>query len=359
MTSNARPYVAACVLVAAAAAIGGLALQVLQVANLSILFVLAILIVSVYWGLRPGLFAALLSALVFDFCFVPPYYTFAFTDLPYVVTASGFLVVAIATGVLSSRARALTLAQEARARAEASAQAKDEILNQISHELRSPLSAILGWTQFLRDTPHGPPASTRALLGLERSAQLINRLVDDLLTTARINSGKLAVVRRSTALGPIVTLVTDLMRAQAAAHDLTLDVEVSGDRPVMADPHRIEQIVRNLLSNAMKFTPSGGSIRVSLEADGGLVRLIVRDTGIGIRPDFLPRIFEQFSQADHDNVRQGLGLGLSIVHYLVSAHDGTITVDSAGEGYGTTVTVEFPCVPGAPPVRAVRAVVMA
>jgi signal transduction histidine kinase len=360
MTSSIRPYLAASGLVAAAAAIGAAAPVTLQTANVSTLFVFAILVVALYWGQRPSLYAAALSAVVFDLCFVPPYFTFAFTDAPYMVTATGFFVVAVATGTLSARVRDLALAHEATARAEARAQVKDEILNHISHELRAPLTSVLGWVMLLRQAPPENPAVARALAGVERSAQLIGRLVDDLLTTARINSGKLVVERRPTPLTPIVELSAGLMRQQAVERGQDLRVEIDGDCVVMADAHRVEQIVTNLLSNAIKFTPSGGSILVRLEADGATVRLIVQDTGVGIRRDFLPRVFEQFSQGSADHVCQGLGLGLAIVHHLVTAHEGTVTIDSPGEGGGTTVTVSLPylTLSAMPTVALARAVIV-
>jgi signal transduction histidine kinase len=341
-----RPYLAAVSLVAAATAIGWVARATLQPANISTIFLLGVLLVAFQWGGRPAYFAAALSAVAFDFCFVPPYFGFALTDLPYAVTTAGFLSVAFTTSTLSSRARDLARAQEARARAEARAQTKDEILNQIAHELRSPLNAVLNWAELLGQASPGDPSTARAVAGVERSARLLCRLADDLVTTSRINSGKLLVEREPTVLAPVVALAADAMRGQAVDSGLTLNVLVATDDEVLADRNRVEQIVGNLLSNAIRFTPRGGSLAVSLERRDAFVVLTVRDSGIGIRREFLPKVFEQFSQAERSHGRQGLGLGLAIVHHLVAAHGGRIDVDSAGEGQGTTVTVSFPRLSG-------------
>jgi signal transduction histidine kinase len=222
---------------------------------------------------------------------------------------------------------------------------KDEFLATLSHELRTPLNAILGWTRLLRAGALPPDSSDRALEKVERNAQAQARLVEDLLEVSRITSGKLRLDLREVDLAAIIHAAAESVRPAALAHDLTLETTGLDQRlPTIGDPDRLQQVIWNLLSNAVKFTPAGGRVRIGLERAGGTDTLVVRDTGIGIEPPFLPHVFDTFRQADASSTRQfgGLGLGLSIARRLVELHGGTIAATSEGAGRGATFTVRLP-----------------
>jgi signal transduction histidine kinase len=310
--------------------------------NLDMLYLLVVLVSALQWGQRPSVFTAIVSALVFDFCFITPRFTFTITDPSYVISLVGFLAVALATSTLAARAGQLVKEQEARARAESANQAKDEILRKISHELRAPLNAVMGWTQVLRDARDDSERLARSVSGLQNSGQALAALVDDLLESARLESGKLTVALEPVELAPIVSSALDVMAIAARQKQIELESTIQPVGEVLADAQRIRQMVINLVSNAIKFTPPGGRVTVRLDAEGDQVRLTVSDTGAGIPHEFLPRLFEPFAQADGRNSLGGLGLGLSIVKYLVEAHDGTIVAASAGSGRGSTFTVRLP-----------------
>ncbi len=343
--SSVRPYAESTASIAVVTALGFVTAQVLSPVNINIVYMLGVLVMALRWGRRPATFTAVLSTVVFDFCFVLPHFSFAITDLAYLTTLLGFLVVAIATSELASRSRRLALEQTARARAEARSEAKDEILNKISHELRSPLNALLGWTQLLARHEVDGGRLSKAIGSIDHSGRLLARLVDDLLTASRVNSGKLVVDCHPTMLDPVVATSVTVMTAIAQQKGVHVEVEIEAVGPVFADEQRIEQITTNLLSNAIKFTPSGGRVCVRLHRTGNDAELVVSDTGVGIPADFLPHVFEAFSQADVANAKQGLGLGMSIVKHLVSAHGGTIVVASSGTGQGSTFTVRLPTIP--------------
>ncbi|WP_437644630.1 hybrid sensor histidine kinase/response regulator [Sorangium sp. So ce362] len=239
----------------------------------------------------------------------------------------------------------LSREQAARAELERTGRQKDEFLALLSHELRTPLTAILGWSHLLRI--HGPSDEIlrRALGTIERNARAQSKLIDDLLDMSRIISGRLSLDVEVVDLAKM--LETLLKSAEPAANTkgirLELSVESTGEQ-VIGDPNRLQQIVRNLLSNAMKFTRQGGQVKVSLRREGSYAHLAVSDTGIGIDPEFLPYIFEQFRQADASTTREhgGLGLGLSIVQHLVELHGGTVEAASAGKDQGASFTVKLP-----------------
>jgi K+-sensing histidine kinase KdpD len=342
--SPLRPYAVSIALVAIVTSLGIFTRTILRAANIDIVYLLVVLVIALRWGMRPAIFSAVLSAIVFTFSFVPPYFTFAITDLAYLTTLIGFLAVGIATSALASRARQLTRAQEARARADARSEAKDQIINKISHELRSPVTSLLVGTQLLTRAGLDPTRASKTVKNIERSGRLLARLVDDLVMASRINSGKLAVDRRPITIDSIVASTVEVMAITAEQKGIHVDAVIDPVGPVLADEERIEQITTNLLSNAIKFTPSGGRISVHLHRKGANAELVVSDTGLGIPSAFLPHVFEQFSQGHVDDVKTGLGLGLSIVNHLVDAHGGTISVASDGTGKGTTFTVRLPAI---------------
>ncbi len=258
----------------------------------------------------------------------------------------------------SKRAEAAALASEerdqlleaerdARMSAQRATRVKDEFLATLSHELRTPLSAILGWTQVLMRTGADdfPPRHRHALDVIDRNARAQVRLIDDLLDLSRIMAGKIRLDMQDVRLDELVAAAVDSVAPGAQAKALRLDVSL-GPAParLAGDPARLSQVVWNLLTNAVKFTPRGGRVEVALERTDGLARLRVSDTGIGIPAAFLPQVFERFSQRDSSTTRAhgGLGLGLAIARQLVELHGGTIAVASEGEGRGATFTVELP-----------------
>ena len=243
------------------------------------------------------------------------------------------------------RARLLILEQEARKQAEEANRLKDEFLATLSHELRTPLNAILGWTQVLRTGRLDEATSLRALETIERNAKAQAQLISDLLDVSRIITGKLRLELRPVELPRIIDAALDSVRPAADAKEIRLEVSLDSLRsPILGDSDRLQQVVWNLLSNAIKFTPKGGQVSVRLETAPGSTAIRVADTGAGIRPDFLPYVFDRFRQAESTITRShgGLGLGLSIVRHLVELHGGTVEVESEGEGRGATFTVRIP-----------------
>jgi len=236
--------------------------------------------------------------------------------------------------------------------AAAANRAKDEFLATLSHELRTPLNAMLGWAQMLRRGEVTPARMPHALAVLERNAVAQARLIEDILDISRIVSGKLHFRSEVVDLAVVIAAPAEGIRPQAEASGLTLRVDIGpGDRPLttIGDPGRLQQVIMNLLSNALKFTPSGGRIEVTLRAAADDAVIEVRDTGTGIDPEFLPLVFERFRQSDSTITRRhgGLGLGLAIARHIVEAHGGTIQVASQPDG-GSTFTVRLPLLKAQP-----------
>ncbi len=243
------------------------------------------------------------------------------------------------------RAKLLVREQEARRQAEEANRMKDEFLATVSHELRTPLNAMLGWAQVLRLGKLDDAASARALETIERNARAQAQLIADLLDVSRIITGKLRLDVQPVELPRIIEAALEGVRPGADAKGIRMDIAL--DRlgsPVLGDADRLQQVVWNLLSNAIKFTPRGGSVAVRLHPRGPNAEIRVSDTGAGIRPDFLPYVFDRFRQAESAITRThgGLGLGLSIVRHLVELHGGSVAVDSDGEGRGAAFTVLLP-----------------
>jgi signal transduction histidine kinase/ActR/RegA family two-component response regulator len=225
---------------------------------------------------------------------------------------------------------------------------KDEFLAALSHELRTPLNAILGWAQLLQQTGVEERTTAQGLASIHRNARAQARLIDDLLDISRIVSGKFHLKTQILDVAAVVNSAVDVVRAPAAAKGIELDVDVQSACTVSADPERLQQVLWNLLSNAIKFTPAGGRVGVGLQAMGGECTIEVRDTGVGIAPEFLPYVFDRFRQADGSPTREhgGLGLGLAIVHEIVEMHGGTVAASSSGFGRGATFTVRLPLARG-------------
>jgi signal transduction histidine kinase/CheY-like chemotaxis protein len=243
------------------------------------------------------------------------------------------------------RAHLLVREQAARAEAEAANKNKDEFLATLSHELRTPLTAILGWSHLLRTKKLTEPETTRAVDTIERNARSQSQLIDDLLDVSRIITGKLSIDRTRVDLSKVIDGALDVTRPLAEAKDIQLTNAV-GSSPcfVLGDSTRLQQIFWNLFSNAVKFTPNGGRVLVDANTAGSRVTVGVSDTGIGIKPELLPFIFDRFRQGDGSTTREhgGLGLGLAIVRHLVQLHGGTVDVSSDGIECGTTFKVAFP-----------------
>jgi signal transduction histidine kinase len=234
----------------------------------------------------------------------------------------------------------------AREEAEAANRGKDHFLATLSHELRTPLTSILGWVRMLQ-TGHLDPARTAHGLGvIERSTQLQVRLVEDLLDVSRIINGNLVLDWRTVDLAHELATTVEALRPTVEAKSLELTLTVDPAVGVVrGDPNRCRQVISNVISNAVKYTPAGGRIEVALERVGErCARIVVRDTGIGIPPSFLPHVFDRYAQAKRGagDRNTGLGLGLSIARHLVELHGGRIRVDSPGEGCGTTFTIDLP-----------------
>ena len=244
----------------------------------------------------------------------------------------------------AEREQLLQRERAARAEAEQANRIKDEFLAVLSHELRSPLNPILGWTKLLQMRKLDATKTAEALATIERNAKLQTQLIDDLLDVAKILRGKLSLNMTSVNLSWVIEAAIETVKANAVAKSISLHAVLPNIGQVSGDTARLQQIVWNLLSNAIKFTPQDGRVDIYIERVGNQAKITVGDTGKGINPEFLPYIFESFRQEDASITRNygGLGLGLAIVRQLVEAHNGTITADSAGEGFGATFTVRMP-----------------
>jgi PAS domain S-box-containing protein len=242
-------------------------------------------------------------------------------------------------------ARLYKQSQEARLVAEEANRAKDEFLATLSHELRTPLTPILGWTVMLRAGNLDDTSMRRGLEVIERNVRVQTQLIGDLLDVSRIITGKLRLEVRPLDLRPVIEAGVDAVKPSAEAKAIRVTLDVPADLPpITGDPDRLQQVVWNLVTNAVKFTPEGGQVEVRVEREATGLHLSVRDTGVGIPADFLPHVFERFRQADSTSTRAhgGLGLGLSIVRHLVELHGGTVEAASLGEGKGATFTVKLP-----------------
>ncbi len=253
---------------------------------------------------------------------------------------------------LAEQREARLLAEDERRRAEDSYRvaqeanrAKDEFLMTLSHELRTPMTAILGWARMLPAMSPDDPVFAEAIASIASGAQLQARLIDDILDVSRIVSGKLRLAPENVDVARLIMNAVDSVGTTAAAKQIDVTTSLSaGLGSMVADPTRIQQVIWNLLTNAVKFTPRGGKVQVSALRTASHVQIAVSDSGEGIDPHFLPHIFEPFRQAESPQTRVhgGLGLGLSIVRYIAEAHGGTIAAESEGRGRGATFTVTLP-----------------
>lgn len=240
------------------------------------------------------------------------------------------------------------VAQQERATAQSASRLKDEFLATLSHELRTPLNAILGWSRMLRTSSLNPTMINNALETIERNAKLQTQLVEDILNVSKIINGKLRLNVRPISLIPVIYNALEPLEAAINAKGITLETHLNDSVEfVSGDSDRLQQVIWNVLSNAVKFTPGGGQIEIHLEQVDTCAQIKICDTGIGIKADFLAHVFERFSQADGSTTRKygGLGLGLAVARHLIELHGGSIQAASAGEGQGATFTIRLPLLP--------------
>ena len=327
-----------------------------------LLFVAAVMISAWYGGLGAGLLATALAVLVSSYFLLPPLYTLNMADPDDVVHLGLFILVALLISSLHQKVRsaqrqAEELAQErqelllrekqARVEAEAATRARDEFVAMVSHELRTPITAILGWAEMLRRSNGSDADSFQySIKAIERNAWVQAQIINDLLDISRIISGKLSIIMRPVELSTVINAALDVVRPDADAKVIQLEVGLTPvESLVSGDMRRLQQVMWNLLSNAIKFTPRGGRVQIHLVRADSKWEITVTDNGKGIRPDFLPRVFERFSQSEPANKHGGLGLGLTIARQIVEMHGGTIEAESPGEGLGSTFRVKLPVSP--------------
>ena len=244
----------------------------------------------------------------------------------------------------SKIARDITEQKELRRAAEEASRAKDHFLAMLSHELRTPLNAVLGYVDMLRHNVVPENQRNKTIEIVARNAELLTRLVNDVLDTSRIVTGKLQIELHDCDLSALVAEVVESVRETAAAKRIALLTDIAPHQHVKGDPDRLRQTLWNLLSNALKFTPEAGRVHVGVQRDGESVRLSVLDTGIGLAPESLPYIFHRFWQAQsaHSRAHGGLGLGLALARHIVELHGGSISADSPGLGQGSTFEIRLP-----------------
>ncbi len=248
-------------------------------------------------------------------------------------------------------ARLFEAAQRERRSAEEASRARDEFLATVSHELRTPISAVLGWVQLLRGGAVPADQQARAIETIERNTRAQVHLIEDILDFSRIVAGRLRLAAAPVDLVGVVEAAIDTVRPAAEARGVRVLASLDPDAGALrGDASRLQQVAWNLLSNAVKFTPRGGRVFVRLTREGAHVELAVADTGQGIDPRFLPRVFDRFAQQETSAARRqgGLGLGLAIARHLVELHGGTVRAESDGEGHGATFVVRLPMAPPAP-----------
>ena len=325
-----------------------------------VMFTLSVVVSAWYGGLGPGLLATSLGALLGDYFFIEPIYSFYLKAFSEKVELGFFFGIGIAISILSqarlsllakgqqllsSEQDARRAAEDARRMAEEANNLKDEFLATVSHELRTPLTAIIGWAQMLCAGRLSALESVHALETIVRNARSQNQLINDLLDVSRIVTGKMRLDIAPLKLGQVIETAVEASRPAAEAKGIRLSVSLDPAAETLSgDEERLQQVVWNLLSNAIKFAPKGGSVEVKLERVNSCVEIDVADNGKGIKPEFLPHVFDRFRQEDSGVSRQqgGLGLGLAIVRQIVELHGGTVRAASEGLGKGATFTVTLP-----------------
>jgi signal transduction histidine kinase/CheY-like chemotaxis protein len=325
-----------------------------------LMFTLSVTVAAWYGGLGPGLLATALGALLGAYSFIEPFYSFHIYGGSELIEAGLFLGIGVAISILSqtrlsllakrqrllaSEQDARRVAEDARRAAEDANRLKDEFLSTVSHELRTPLTAISGWAAMLRAGRLDAAQADRALETIARNARSQKQIIDDLLDVSRIITGRMCMDVAPLKLGSVIEAAIETVRPAAEAKGIHLSALLDpAAETVSGDAERLQQVVWNLLSNAVKFAPKGGRVEVRVKRADSHVEIAVADNGQGIKPEFLPYVFERFRQEDSGMNRQqgGLGLGLAIVRHLVELHGGTVHAASEGLGKGATFTVSLP-----------------
>jgi len=317
----------------------------------ALLFFVAVMISTWYGGFGPGLLATAFSALAIDYFFMPPAHSMS-VGLDDILELVVFMLIALLISSLSKRRRLLEA--ELQRRVEELAEAdrrKDEFLATLAHELRNPLAPILSALELMRLRTADDPTLKGLMDAVERQTWHLARLVDDLLEVSRITRGKVRLRKEPLDLETVVARAVETSRPFIEARKHELSVSPPGE-PVRleADPIRLEQVLINLLNNAAKYTDPGGRIWLTWAREGGEAVVRVRDTGIGIPPEMLSRIFDLFTQVDRslDRAQGGLGIGLTLVRNLIEMHGGAVSADSAGPGRGSEFVVRLPALPPGP-----------
>ena len=310
--------------------------------NTLLLFIAAVTFSSWYDGLGPGLLATLLSLVA------AAHFLISTGNQRGISVVMARLVEFVLLSLLicllnAARLSAQRRTEAARAEAEAANRAKDVFLANASHELRTPLTSIVGWMGLLSHNVLPEVERARALEIVARNAKVQSMLVDDLLDASRIATGKLRLNYKTVDLTAVLTDALNVVRPTAEEKGIEVETVVRRRSVQMSgDYDRLQQIVWNLLSNAVKFTPAGGRIKVQLDASDRHAQISIKDTGMGVKPEILPHIFESFRQGDGARLHRGLGLGLSIARSLAESHGGSILAESEGEGRGSTFTLILP-----------------
>jgi signal transduction histidine kinase len=311
--------------------------------NLRLLLLAGVMFSSWFGGLGPGLLTTLVTSLTIAYSNTPAS-GLQSIDLDHFVRLIEFIVVAVLITLLNDRRRrAQRRAELAHAEADSANRAKDQFLATVSHELRTPLTAVLGWANVLKLEQNDKTLSRRALEAIERNARKQQELIDDLLDVSRITAGQLRLDTYPIDLADVIDAAIEVVQPAMNAKGLRLRTSRADDSlTVVGDDRRLQQVLWNLLSNAVRFTPEGGVIEVQLLYAGSHAQIVVRDSGNGIDPDLLPHVFERFRQGDFSRKRHGgVGLGLAIARELVELHGGTIEVKN-GERGGAEFNIQLP-----------------
>jgi len=311
-----------------------------------IMFTLSVVVSAWFGGLGPGLLSTALSLILGDYFFIAESAAERIEEALFLGIGTSISILSQARlSAEAKRQQLLASEQDARRVAEDANRLKDEFLSTVSHELRTPLTAINGWALMLRSGRLNAAQSTRALETIVRSAKSQNQLINDLLDVSRIIAGKMRLDVAPLKLGSVIEAAIETVRPAAEAKGIRVSalLDPAADK-MYGDAERLQQVVWNLLSNAVKFAPNDGRVEVRLERADSYIEIVVTDNGQGIKPEFLPHVFERFRQENGGTNRQqgGLGLGLAIVRHIVELHGGTVSVASEGLGKGATFTVALP-----------------
>ncbi len=329
-------------------------------------FLAAVMVSAWYGGLAAGFLAIVLSVLSIDFYFLKPITAYAVTvyDIPLIVVFCSLALVI--SYLVDFRRRAENQLREAndelelrvieRTRELADAnRIKDEFLAMVTHDLRAPLTSMLGWIEIMEQAGIENESQARAVQIIKRSARAQNVLVSDLLDLTGLTTGGIKFELKPTDLVRLLNAAKERISPMADAKSITLNFLLSGDLPnVDADADRFARVLDNLLTNAIKFTPNGGAIELNASLNDGRVKITVSDTGAGIEVELLPHLFEPFRQATGHYRKGGVGLGLAIVKQIVEGHGGTVRAESKGRGFGSTFIVTLPLNDDADEITIVR-----